>query len=437
MRRAGLLLAALLALAPRAAAQVEAEPLTLERKEGAVVVAGERLTAMLQAPIDQLRLYAAKRGELRPIPYQVDERTPEGGYAFDGGEERRSDSDDGHLDGNDELVFMARHAGGRLAPGAPPLEGEVARQVIQVTTPDRDQSGWVYLLRFEGAPPARADADLVSLTWSGPELTGWTGERARVVTAPSGTSFLDWRELHFGRPGGGFGPDVIDRAKLTFKARYLFLDIARREDEVRSHVAGFIDGPVRVVARLTAETYLIWSHWLRTTPKSQVTLYEDRVELDLEARLPVALEPDAKSELRLALDFSPDAGDLTLWTDLQRRPFRPGRVSGRDRRESPGTPAWICVSGPEGSLLLRLDPGPALARVPRTMVLADDPLPDPPEDVPGSLLCAGYSLDLTGLVPATYRLRVVVQLGPPLQPGGEQTLLAPDAAPLRAEVLPP
>lgn len=441
MRGAALVALLLAAVGPRALAQGsnEAEPLTLERREGSIVVVGERLTPFLQVPIEHLRLYAARQGELRPIPYQLDERTPEGGFAFDGGEERRSDSDDGHLDGNDELVFMVRHAGGRLAAGAPSLEGEVARVVIAVSTPDRDQSGWVYLLRFEGAPPpARADADLVSLTWAGPELTGWTGERARVVCAPSGTSFLDWRELHFARPGGGFGPDVIDRAKLTFKARYLFLDIARREDEIRSHVVGFVDGPVRVVARLTAETYLIWSHWLRTTPKSQVIIYEDRFELDLEARLPVALEPDAKSELRLALDFSPDAGDLALWTDQQRRPFRPGRVTGRDRRDAPAAPpAWICASSPEGSLLLRLDPGPALDRAPRTLYLADDPIPDNPEDIPGSLLCAGYSLDLTGLVPATYRLRVVVQLGPPVQPGAEERLLSPDASPLRAEVLLP
>lgn len=429
------LVALLLLLSVRASAQApdEGEPCTLDRQQGAVVVAGERLADVLGAPIERLRLFAARDGVLRPIPFQVDERTPEGGYAFDGGEERRSDSDDRQLDPNDELVFMARDAGARLAAGDP-LPGESARVVLALTTPDRDQSGWVYLLRFQQAAPPPSDRDLVSLTWDGPEVTGWAGERALVGCAPGGTSVLDWRELRFARPGGGYGVDVIDRAKLSFKARYLFLDLARREDEVRSHFAGFIDGPVRVVARVTAETYLIWGHWVRTTPRSQLVIYDDRLELDLEVRLPVALEPDSRSELHVALDFSPDAGDLALWTDQLRRPVRPGRVS-RGKEGPTEPPAWICVTSPGGALLMRLDAGPNLSHAPRTLHLEDGPIPDPPEDAPGSRLCAGFAFDLTGLVPATYRARLTLQLGPPLQPGGEARLLAPDFSPLRVEVV--
>jgi hypothetical protein len=428
------LLVLLLSLDGRASAQDEGEACTLDRQQGAVVVTGERLTALLGLPIERLRLFAARGGALAPIAFQVDERTPEGGYAFDGGEERRSDSDEGHLDPNDELVFMARDAGARLPATSAALPGEGARVVLALSTPDRDQSGWVYLLSFQEAAPPLPARDLVSLTWDGPEVTGWAGERARVVCAPGGTSVLDWRELRFARPGGGYGVDVIDRAKLSFKARYLFLDLARREDEVRAHFAGFIDGPVRVVARVTAETYLIWGHWVRTTPRSQLVIYDDRLELDLEVRLPVALEPDSNSELRVALDFSPEAGDLSLWTEQLRRPVRPGRVA-RGKELPTGPPAWICVSSPDGALLMRLDAGPNLSNAPRTLHLEDGAVPDPPEDVPGSHLCAGYAFDLTGLVPATYRARLTLQLGPSLQPGGEARLLAPDASPLRVEVV--
>src|SRR5690606_25276112 len=116
----------------------QAEPSTLGRTTGAVIVPGERLEAALGAPIERLRLYALRGEELRPIPFQVDERTSQGGFAFDGGEERRSDTDDAHLDANDELVFMARHVGGRLAAPWTPLEGEGARMALQVSTADRD-----------------------------------------------------------------------------------------------------------------------------------------------------------------------------------------------------------------------------------------------------------------------------------------------------------
>lgn len=435
-RRLALALPLVVLLGAPARADVrQAEPSTLGRTAGPVVVTGARLGAALGAPIERLRLYALHGGALRPIPFQVDERTPQGGFAFDGGEERRSDTDDQHLDPNDELVFMARHVGGRLAEPWTPLDGEGARVELQVSAPDRDHAGWVYLVRFDGPPPPAAAEDLVSLTWSGPDVTGWSSTRARVVSEPSGTGFLDWRELRFARPGGGWGPDVIDRVKLAFKARYLFLDLVRREDEVRSHLAGFIDGPVRVVARVTAETYLIWGHWVRATPRSELVIYEDRVELDLEVRMPVALEPDTASELRLALDFSPEAVDLAAWTDQRARPLRPGRTSAHDRREAaPAPPAWVAASCRDGALLLRLEPGPALASAPRALHLQDDRAPDPPEDVPGSHLALGYTLDLTGLRAGTYRARVVLQLGPPVQPGGEAPLLAPDAAPLQVEV---
>ena len=75
----------LLLLATRLSAQApdEGEACTLDRQQGAMVVAGERLPTMLGAPIERLRLFAARDGVLKPIAFQVDERTPEGGYAFD------------------------------------------------------------------------------------------------------------------------------------------------------------------------------------------------------------------------------------------------------------------------------------------------------------------------------------------------------------------
>lgn len=432
-------LVALLAAAPAGAQAPAAPASTLDRPEAGVVLAGAKLKPLHGAAIDALRLARVGAAGLEPVPFQVDERAPDGGLCFDGGDERRSDADDRHLDSNDELVLRASDAGPRLAPGAATkLGGLTPAQTVELelVDPRGGGRGWLYLLRFDGLVPDGSAEDRIVLDWRGRDLLGWRGDRAHVVAGPSGTNALDLRELRFvAGKGKEPGPDVLDRAKLALRARYLFLDVQRRLDEVRARPVAWRDGPVRATARLVGETYLIWGHWVKLGPRSLLTLWGDRVELLLEAQLPVALEADAPSELDLALDFSPAAGGVAAWTDRNGKAIRGGSSRARDLKGvDAARPEWVCVTAPSGSILARLTLGPGLARASHRLLLVDSPVADAPEDAPGSLCQVGWRLDLTGLAAGSYELKLVLQLGPPLEPGQEAKLLAADDAPLQVEV---
>src|SRR5207302_20645 len=59
---------------------------------------------------------------------------------------------------------------------------------------------------------------------------------------------------------GSVGPEIVkDAARFKLDARYLLARIERSGAEARSALgSSWIDGPVRIVAPVTLEAYLIW-----------------------------------------------------------------------------------------------------------------------------------------------------------------------------------
>jgi hypothetical protein len=447
LRAAGLaaLLGAVSLISPSPA---RAQQSNLDRPEAPVVLRGDQLAHLVEARAreEQLRLFAWDGERMRAIPFQLDERTPVGDYAYDQGDERRTDTDRGRLDGNDELVFMARDAGDRatLAARASLQPGEVTE--LELQDPTDASRGWVYLASYPSAEdaPALAEQDYISLDWRDDELVGWSGDRCRMAGSSLWTNFLHFQELRFAAPQGAggqrYGPDVLDQAKVALRASYLFLDIERAMDEMRASLLAHKDGPVRILARFTMETYLIWGHWVRPSPGNEcrVTAYGNRVEIDVQLRLPVDLEVDTSSELRLSWDFSHAAGGVRVWSDRNPTRWRGGsKRTARLRQIDRAFPSWICAAFPSGSVLARLEVDEELrGREGNALFLADGAAVDRPEDEPGSLANTGFVLDLTGVQSGDYSLRLVLQFGPPLSPGEERYLLRADS-PLRVVTLPP
>jgi len=405
---------------------------TLKRGESPVIVEGKALKPVLGKGKESLRLYAWREGAAVAIPYQIDERTPAGAFAFPEGDERRSDTDDGRFDNNDELVFMARDVGDRAPPQAFALGQS---QTTELVVRDPKGRGWVYLLHFAKAPPPRAKRRYVDLDRRGPRLVGWTGDRVQVVTGGAPAHFLDLRQLRFARARGGFGPDLLDRAKLDLRLGYLFLDVRRRTDEVRAEWTSYRAGPVRITAAYLLECYLIWGHWIRSTKRCSLTVYGNRMELEAEVSLPVALEVNRKSELRMSLDFAPSAGPVQIWSRRNPKPIKAdGR--GKDPRLSglkTSRCEWVAASTGLGGVLARLHLDPALQKRRHKLFLLDGPAPDPPEDARGSHGNCGFVVDLSGATAGNYNLRVTLHFAQDLKPGGERALLEVEDQPLSCE----
>ena len=270
-------------LAP--AATAGGEPL---RADETVTLTGERLPALTGADPGAVVAFrfagGGKGGRWNQIPVQVDERKvvdfgvppaanggrrtegtvygtrPSGQTALqyaDPGTFTGADTDTA-FDADDELTFVAGHAGPAAPRGLrPPPATTGAPLRVQVGDPHGGKRAFVYLTRSRGGLDPGAGVDLVAYDFrltSGDYRTtyrrakGPNPESSEIRTAAYTGGFSDrWLfdrlAIHAGRAGGadildgfkfGFGPGVCGRSERTFS------------DGEGAFVAN-IDGPVRAI----------------------------------------------------------------------------------------------------------------------------------------------------------------------------------------------
>lgn len=217
-----------------------ADTRTLIRTEDCVVVTGESLAPLAGAAIEQLSLQVYDGRAFHPVPFQIDERKPDGSFAYLSGRGASPDPESG-LDANDELAFMVGDGGDRA--GGLPLN---ARQVLELEIVETNGGrAWVYLCRYDGAAP-RAEGDYVSYR-EAPESNRKVFDGQTVTLGyPRDAFFGD--ELHM-KTGHGAGPDLLD--VWTFRGKVdpsiwfpvkLEMDTMLKDDPV-----AWTDGAVRVL----------------------------------------------------------------------------------------------------------------------------------------------------------------------------------------------
>ncbi len=216
----------------------------LQRRYDAVIIRGEYLGPIEGTSITALRLYAFKQGSFQPIPFQIDERDPEGGYVLTSGLQAAEDVDKGLLDYNDDLVFMARDAGDRAPEGPTNFMGSDIWVEIELSDPiDLKNKAWVYCCYFSNTPPALSPVDYVN----------YFPDKEQIFTENYGLGYRKgmtlYTDLFYADGKGGFGQDFIDRIKVRIEVKFLFnlLKITKSEEDFRAEVVAWKDGPVRVL----------------------------------------------------------------------------------------------------------------------------------------------------------------------------------------------
>lgn len=180
-------------------------PETIQRLQDPVIVSGATFPAFGGVAIEELALYRYHSGSWQPVPFQVDELTISGTYTV---------TEDGLLDDNDQLVFMAFDTG-EAVPTTNWVNDAQAqlnpRFVITATDPlDPAGQGWLYLYRSTTLP--RANNSYVS--WD---------EGNQSVTAISYTAgfapeqFLGLASLYLNNSPA----DLLDRQKIRGQASVL------------------------------------------------------------------------------------------------------------------------------------------------------------------------------------------------------------------------
>ncbi len=197
-----------------------------------VIVSGDALSDLKGVNPDNLTLMAVQGGSLAAIPFQIDQKKPDGTYAYLAGEKADRDCDP-TLDENDELVFMAADMGPKA--GCLP---EGALKAVEIAAGDAA----AYLVQF-GQNAPRSDKDYVSLTMDDQRKT-FSGKNA-VVGFPRDAFFFDELRLKTGE----LSEDILDvwtfRGKI--KTKFLVSMNFKADTTLKDEPVGYIDGPVRVL----------------------------------------------------------------------------------------------------------------------------------------------------------------------------------------------
>lgn len=323
---------------PALAAPPESGVTAWTRTLDPAIVAGSQLPLFSGVTLGDLFAYAYRDGVWTEVPFQFDEVDATGAYVV---------TEDGKLDSNDELVFMAADLGGTAAPyewlddissqGYPRYE-------VEITNPlNTAEKGWVYVYR---------SATLGS-TFA-PYVT-WDGANNRAVAqtyiagyTPASHLGMDSLELN------GTGVDVLDRAKVRVSGQCMVFGFWQpfsiTEDDITNRpVTPAIQGPVRLGGgTLTSQA---WNY---------ASLLEARAEFDAGAVQPPCSQMDYDL-VRFSDDWrDPSASGMAPMTFYDSN--TPGGVPVDGSPDSvPNTPVsgWTQISGARGSLVrvAAIDPG--------------------------------------------------------------------------------
>ncbi len=390
MKRLALSLLAALAFGHgRAAAEAPLKPWQsapvpggLSRTLDPVLIPGAQLKTFAGKPIVSLRLYAARGGQLVPVPFQIDERNRDGEYVLTEGPEKSQDEDKGLLDANDELVFMAMDLGERFQ-GADNLPDADFRKELIVRDPLDGKRAYAYLYYFPANPPPRSSTDYVIYD----AATDETRTRTFAIGFDRKIKFAINR-IRTRLEDGSYSENRTDIMKIRMTAKVMGLEITRDQTDFSSTLGGWIDGPVRVVKYSGMNVRLV--AFLRS-PKlwNYAFFYPYVFSYDFAVKTPFAI-PKVTSSFKLVagIDFTDARGAEMFSTGFP----KPYVVSGNPRNPDLAavnaggySSGFIAVKYLGMHFLTRIITPKDVPLIPDIYLVDDPEHEDPPENFKGAM----------------------------------------------------
>lgn len=287
------------------------------------------------------------------------------------------------LDADDEVVFMARDAGGARQPGTADPAGVVTGSGVQVQVDDPlgdDQQGWVYLYESDGSLDPAAGRDYVDYDFtltSGDYKTtykradGPNPETSVVTTASYQARMTDrWDDADWRiTADGANGADLLDGVKNEFYLGFCGRSNITFQDAEGAFVAN-IDGPVRAIRSYVGAN---------SGPLSQRTnvFYRDHQEIRTNLRvhaIPGVLD---------YIDYSAAALGMTYASSTS----GPVTVDGAQDAVSTEVPTWEGVRGAPGSIITTVRIDTTIPGGDDVDAIADETYLD--QETPGTAQCWG------------------------------------------------
>jgi hypothetical protein len=352
---------ALSAFASRAASPALAAS-TLARPEDPVVLTGADVPALNGIAPNLLVAFQHNGSTWVQIPVQVDERDIKdfrtiynNGIVAAGATSLQytdantwtgADSNP-DIDSDDEIVFMAKDAGGQ-APSFSEPASVVAGTGLEVLVTDPlnvGTTGYVYLWRQTGALDPGAGVAYVAYSFS---LTSGdyktTYNLAAGPNLENSLAFSGDYAYHFGdrwqddqlfiTAGAATGVDVLDRHKPMFGPG----QCVRTEDTFDAAEGAFVvnkSGPVRAIRGYIGAN---------SGPKTQRDHIFYAQRQDIRTYLRVHTIPSVMD----FFDYSPAAAGMTYYNSLNPGGFP---VDGNPETPAAGLPSWEVLNGPQGAVV--------------------------------------------------------------------------------------
>jgi hypothetical protein len=272
-------------------------PPSLARQHDPVVITGGLLSDLTGNPLHDIFVYAYRGTALAQIPFQIDERDGSGVYV---------PAEDGHLDDNDELVFMAMDGGDWVS--RPSLDADGAfitpTYVITLTDPLSDTHAWAYVF-YSSALSRTFTADYVSYDQGNDRITG-PGRYAIGFDAIY--AFRDYLSL------GDSSVDLLDREKLritgtVYSPPYPRFSISVDEEDIAKSGVHVIDGPVRVTRVSTITLSIVPG----VSAQGTYVLFAYRSLVVQPTPLTVPSAPFQIDHLRTSMDWNEQASGMTYY----------------------------------------------------------------------------------------------------------------------------
>ncbi len=271
-------------------------PPTLDRLPDPVVIAGGLVTDLVGSPLGDIFVYVYQGTTPVQIPFQIDERDGGGTYVA---------VEDGQLDDNDEIVFMAADGGGWVDNPALDASGTsiMPIYVVALTDPLSDTHAWAYIFRSAALSRTFA-ADYVSYDGDNDRFTS-PGRYAIGFNAAH--AFRDYLTL------GDSDVDLLDRDKLRITGTVSIppippFSISADEEDIAKAGVHVLDGPVRVV-RVSTSTFTVVGQQDQITG----TLFAYRSLLVQPATVVVPGAPVQDIHLRVSMDWNDQASGMIYY----------------------------------------------------------------------------------------------------------------------------
>ena len=427
-----------IALIPFKASAGEKEK-NLARTYDPILIVGEKAPSLKGVPVDSLALFVWRDGSPVQIPFQVDEKTPNGHYVF-AHYFKNSEIDDGLLDANDEMVFMAADMGSRPANITWPKGATDCVEII-ATDPDDGGVAFAYLFSFKDTAPT-CPVDYVICRPEKDEI-----ETVDFFTAYDPDAPISTDRLIIKPSFGGSGYDVADRLKIRVKAKTALnlVEIYRTEEDFNVEITAYTDGSVRVLRQTRAWQTLFWG--IPSPSSTQTSIYyRNQMQFPITIDVPFDVSMFFKEvSLRVSIDTPSDVPGLRRYYNNHNTDGVDvdGKMSPREKNINKGQVHWQVVAGttpqhPEGWFSVHEITSSKSTSISLPLWYVDDvDFVDPPENIQGSCGNLGFMLQGIDMLKKGY-LKIIVKQFPVInyKPGDENEFLKIDQRPLVIETAP-